>query len=147
MRVLLSLLLLFPGLSQAQVYKCTGKSGETVYSQNPCRSDAQPHVLRSGQLAGSDMRVDAQCLEQARAAIYGAANDRAASHNQRLAERRAAGATASELAQIERERRSAYADANAQVQQARRQCLRPPQDVPQAEDGTPPAMSGTQSDT
>lgn len=125
MRLVLALCLLLPCLSHAQVYKCTGRSGEPVYSQEPCRSDAQPHVLRNGQVAGADLRVDARCLEQARAGIYAAANDRAATFNQRLAQMRANGAAGADLARIERERTEQYAHANAQLREARRQCLRP----------------------
>ncbi|WP_240796957.1 DUF4124 domain-containing protein [Stenotrophomonas maltophilia] len=34
-------------LASAQVYKCKGASGETVYSQNPCAVGAEPMKLRS----------------------------------------------------------------------------------------------------
>jgi len=34
-------------LASAQVYKCKGASGETVYSQNPCAAGAEPMKLRS----------------------------------------------------------------------------------------------------
>lgn len=34
-------------LASAQVYKCKGASGETVYSQNPCAAGAGPMKLRS----------------------------------------------------------------------------------------------------
>jgi len=34
-------------LASAQVYKCKGASGETVYSQHPCAAGAEPMKLRS----------------------------------------------------------------------------------------------------
>ena len=47
-KVVMAMLLLgcFP-LASAQVYKCKGASGETVYSQNPCAAGAEPMKLRS----------------------------------------------------------------------------------------------------
>lgn len=148
MRVTLLLLLLLPAVSAAQVYKCTGRSGETVYSQDPCHADAQPHVLRSGQPAGSEgMRVDSGCLAQARARIYANANDRAAGINQRIAELRSGGAPAADLARLERERSQAYTEANTQLNAARRQCLRArdPEAVPQQD--AAPLPHGGQADS
>lgn len=40
------LLLLLPASAAAQVYKCKGKSGETVYSEHPCDARAEPMKLR-----------------------------------------------------------------------------------------------------
>lgn len=47
-KVVMAMMLLgcFP-LASAQVYKCKGASGETVYSQNPCAAGAEPMKLRS----------------------------------------------------------------------------------------------------
>lgn len=42
----LGALLLPPGEAAAQVYKCKGKSGETMYSEHPCDANAQPMKLR-----------------------------------------------------------------------------------------------------
>lgn len=39
-------LMLLPGMAFAQVYKCKGKSGESVYSEHPCDASAQPMKLR-----------------------------------------------------------------------------------------------------
>ncbi|KRG64878.1 hypothetical protein ABB26_05870 [Stenotrophomonas humi] len=43
---LIVLLLLLPASAFAQVYKCKGKSGETMYSENPCDARAEPMKLR-----------------------------------------------------------------------------------------------------
>ncbi len=40
------LLLLLPASAFAQVYKCKGKSGETMYSEHPCDARAEPMKLR-----------------------------------------------------------------------------------------------------
>ncbi|MCD9086249.1 DUF4124 domain-containing protein [Stenotrophomonas sp. SY1] len=40
------LLLLLPTTAMAQVYKCKGKSGETMYSEHPCDARAEPMKLR-----------------------------------------------------------------------------------------------------
>ena len=40
------LLLLLPTTALAQVYKCKGKSGETMYSEHPCDARAEPMKLR-----------------------------------------------------------------------------------------------------
>lgn len=52
-------------LASAQVYKCKGASGETVYSQNPCAAGAEPMKLRSS-------RGSAESAGEAanRAAVY-----------------------------------------------------------------------------
>lgn len=44
--VLTVLLLLLPASAYAQVYKCKGKSGETMYSEHPCDARAEPMKLR-----------------------------------------------------------------------------------------------------
>ncbi|HYQ24238.1 DUF4124 domain-containing protein [Stenotrophomonas sp.] len=46
----LVLLVLAP-LASAQVYKCKGASGETVYSQDPCGAGSEPVKLRSNRAA------------------------------------------------------------------------------------------------
>jgi len=46
----LVLLLLAP-VASAQVYKCKGASGETVYSQDPCGAGSEPMKLRSNRAA------------------------------------------------------------------------------------------------
>lgn len=46
----LALLMVAP-LASAQVYKCTGASGETTYSRDPCGAGAQPMKLRSNRAA------------------------------------------------------------------------------------------------
>lgn len=43
---LILLLLLLPASAFAQVYKCKGKSGETMYSEHPCDARAEPMKLR-----------------------------------------------------------------------------------------------------
>lgn len=103
MRLIGALLLfvLAPAASAADVYRCKGKSGETVYSESPCDGNTQPMKLRdtrplstaegSGPLGGSSTEVDdireAQraCTATATAAIYGPSNDRIASYQQQLA--------------------------------------------------------------
>lgn len=52
-------------LAAAQVYKCKGASGETVYSQNPCAVGIEPMKLRSN-------RSSAETAGEAanRAAVY-----------------------------------------------------------------------------
>lgn len=47
--ILLAIVLAAVGVpsASAQVYKCKGASGETVYSQNPCAGGAEPMKLRS----------------------------------------------------------------------------------------------------
>lgn len=44
--LLMLLLLLLPASAFAQVYKCKGKSGETMYSEHPCDARAEPMKLR-----------------------------------------------------------------------------------------------------
>lgn len=101
---LIGALLLFaiaPAAWAADVYRCKGKSGETMYSESPCDGNTQPMKLRdtrplstaeaSAALGGSSTEVDdareAQraCTATATAAIYGPSNDRIASYQQQLA--------------------------------------------------------------
>ncbi len=126
MRIALLVVLSLPVFAQAQVYKCSGKSGETVYSQSPCAGDARPHVLRSGQLAGSNLRLDRQCLQQAQASIYAASNDRVAGWQQQI---ELLGSTANNrprIIQLQQQIRDENASAKRQVDQARSDCLREP---------------------
>lgn len=131
-RSALLLLLAVPALAHAQVYKCSGKSGETVYSQQPCTSTAQPHVLRNGQLAGSNLRVDRQCLDQARASIYAASNDRISALQVQIDQLRRSGNNGPRIAQLEQQIDQQNRQANQQVNAARSECLREraPEPVP-----------------
>lgn len=49
----LLLLLLLPAGAHAQVYKCKGKSGETMYSEHPCDARAEPMKLREDRVAST----------------------------------------------------------------------------------------------
>lgn len=60
----LVLLALAP-LASAQVYKCKGASGETVYSQDPCGAGSQPMKLRPNRAAAESAGEAAN-----RAAVY-----------------------------------------------------------------------------
>lgn len=142
-RPTLLLLMCLPGLAGAQVYKCSGKSGEAVYSQAPCTANAQPHVLRNGQVAGSNLRVDRQCMDQARASIYAAANDRMAALQQQIKLLGEAGNNTPRIAQLEQNIRAENRQANQQVTAARQDCMRPVQTETEA---APVPVSG-QSDT
>ena len=46
-----AMMLLPCAVATAQVYKCKGSNGETVYAQNPCAKDSKPHDVRSGKAA------------------------------------------------------------------------------------------------
>lgn len=114
MRLTVTLLLVAvaPASWSADVYKCKGKSGETVYSESPCDSNSQPMKLRetrpsnegvtaveadedrpavSAPVAETDIAREAQreaqraCTAAATAAIYGPSNDRVAGYQQQLA--------------------------------------------------------------
>ena len=106
-----AMLMLLPGLAAAQVYKCKGKSGETVYSEFPCDASAQPMKLRDDPIAAAaapvtdgtgtpapqennvsaptagevDRSAERECVANATASIYGPSNDRVAAHQQQLA--------------------------------------------------------------
>ncbi|SBV35545.1 conserved exported hypothetical protein [uncultured Stenotrophomonas sp.] len=106
------MLMLLPGLAAAQVYKCKGKSGETMYSEFPCDASAQPMKLRDDPVAAAapppgadgggmptprtndapapatgeaDRSAERECVANATASIYGPSNDRVAAHQQQLA--------------------------------------------------------------
>lgn len=132
MRVpLLALLLLTPALASAQVYKCKGKSGETVYSQDPCDARAQPHVLRDGQAPGaSNLRLDRQCMSQASARIYAGSNDRIASLQHQIEQLAAEGNHATRIAQLRQSITAEGSQANRAVSQARAGCMREPEAAP-----------------
>lgn len=51
--VLALLLLMLPATAAAQVYKCKGKSGETMYSEHPCDAKAEPMKLREQPVSSS----------------------------------------------------------------------------------------------
>lgn len=142
-RLALVLLLSLPGLAAAQVYKCAGKSGETVYSQAPCSQGAQPHVLRSGQLAGSNLRLDRQCMDQARASIYAATNDRIAHMEQQIKLLQQSANNGPQIRQLHQQITAENANANRLTQAARSDCMREREPEPDA----PPAPQTSQADT
>ncbi|MGV8961139.1 MAG: DUF4124 domain-containing protein [Stenotrophomonas sp.] len=97
------LLLFASAASAAEVYKCKGKSGATIYSEYPCEAGAQPLKLRDSRPASSadattasaadtapaidaDDARDAErsCTASATASIYGPSNDRIAGYQQQL---------------------------------------------------------------
>lgn len=137
-RMTLALLLTVPGLSAAQVYKCSGKSGETVYSQSPCTQDARPHVLRNGHLAGSNLRLDRQCLDQARAGIYAAANDRVAALQQQVMLLQQSGNHSPRIASLREQIANENRNASRQASEARADCMREREPEPEAD--TPPGQ-------
>ena len=108
------LLLLLPASAAAQVYKCKGKSGETVYSEHPCDARAEPMKLRESTVsapppqqptasdgerssegdpstAPADSRelaeardAERSCISTATASIYGSSNDRVGTLQQQM---------------------------------------------------------------
>lgn len=112
--VLTLLLLLLPASAAAQVYKCKGKSGETVYSEHPCDARAEPMKLRDTPVsapapqqpeasegssgnegdappAPADSRelaeareAERSCISTATASIYGSSNDRVGTLQQQM---------------------------------------------------------------
>lgn len=112
--VLPLLLLLLPASAAAQVYKCKGKSGETVYSEHPCDARAEPMKLRespvpapapSQQVAiegkhqdeneaapapadsgelAEAREAERSCISTATASIYGSSNDRVGTLQQQM---------------------------------------------------------------
>lgn len=115
MRLIITLLLITvaPASWSADVYKCKGRSGETVYSESPCDGNSQPMKLRETRpstdnvaalepndappaesapaAVEADIAREAQreaqraCTATATAAIYGPSNDRVAGYQQQLA--------------------------------------------------------------
>lgn len=107
--VLTLLLLSLPASAAAQVYKCKGKSGETVYSEHPCDARAEPMKLRESPVsapapqqmtiegegepapAPADSRelaeareAERSCISTATASIYGSSNDRVGTLQQQM---------------------------------------------------------------
>ena len=110
--VLTLLLLLLPASAAAQVYKCKGKSGETVYAEHPCDASAEPMKLRESAAsapapqqpaatgrdaegepatAPTDSRelaeardAERSCISTATASIYGSSNDRVGTLQQQM---------------------------------------------------------------
>ncbi len=92
-------------LASAQVYKCKGASGETVYSQNPCAAGAEPMKLRSSrsstetageasnraavyqntELADAGI-VERNCVQGERSRIYGPLESRSQQVGRQVAE-------------------------------------------------------------
>jgi hypothetical protein len=151
------LLALLPGVAGAQVYKCKGRNGESVYSQDPCDGNTTPMALKvskpaspggndgAGSSSGSAMDY---CVANASAVIYGPSNDRVATLQERVAalqqqaiaepgNANVRGQIASLQQSIARER----ASATAQLSTARRRCA----DENAAPPGTP--SSGSTSDS
>lgn len=112
--VLTLLLLLLPASAAAQVYKCKGKSGETVYSEHPCDARAEPMKLRESPVSApapqQQLVIDGErqaegeptttpadsgelaeareaersCIGTATASIYGSSNDRVGTLQQQM---------------------------------------------------------------
>ncbi len=110
--LLAALLLLLPGAAAAQqVYKCKGRSGETVYAEHPCDARAEPMKLRDDPTAntatpplqatggteptataasnGTELEAnrsaERSCIANATASIYGSSNDRVGTLQQQMA--------------------------------------------------------------
>jgi len=102
--------------ASAQVYKCKGASGETVYSQDPCGKGAEPVKLRSNRAATetageaanrsavyrttelTDAGIaERNCLQSEQSRIYGPLDARAQAANRQVADlnRQLAGASGS----------------------------------------------------
>lgn len=93
------------GPAQAQVYKCTGSNGETVYAQNPCGAGAKEVTMRPSRGAArssaevatqtavfrstdlSDAAIaERNCVSSARSSIYTPVDNRIAGYQRQLAE-------------------------------------------------------------
>ncbi|MEG2805043.1 DUF4124 domain-containing protein [Stenotrophomonas sp.] len=91
------------GQAHAQVYKCTGKNGETVYAQNPCGAGAKEVQLGSTRAATrsssevatrqavfrstdlSDAAIaERNCTASARSNIYGPVDGRIAGYQRQV---------------------------------------------------------------
>ncbi len=114
--LLAALFLLLPGAAAAQqVYKCKGKSGETVYAEHPCDARAEPMKLRDNPAATgtsspppattndagepastpassanaseleANRSAERSCIANATASIYGSSNDRVGTLQQQMA--------------------------------------------------------------
>lgn len=101
--LLLAILITTSPLAAAQVYKCKGASGETVYTEAPCTPTAEPMRLRTTraatQTAGeaanreavfrstdlSDARLaEQQCIAAANESIQRPADERIAGHERQI---------------------------------------------------------------
>lgn len=134
--VLPLLLLLLPASAAAQVYKCKGKSGETMYSEHPCDARAEPMKLReqaAATPANSASSADSQpapapaasgspaealeaersCISTATASIYGSSNDRVGTLQQQMSSlnEQLAQATDAERSQALRQRMATFRQA------------------------------------
>ncbi|WP_305806459.1 DUF4124 domain-containing protein [Stenotrophomonas sp. YIM B06876] len=142
-------LLFASAASGAEVYRCKGKSGATIYSESPCEAGAQPLKLRDSRLAGiseattttaadtpgidADDARDAErsCTASATASIYGPSNDRIAGYQQQLLALRQqldsagadnAAAVRARMAALRQSISGEHASAHAQDAAARRRC-------------------------
>ena len=134
--VLPLLLLLLPVSAAAQVYKCKGKSGETMYSEHPCDARAEPMKLREqaaatpasaassaeGQPAAATaasgspaeaLEAERSCISTATASIYGSSNDRVGTLQQQMStlNEQLAQATDAERSQALRQRMATFRQA------------------------------------
>lgn len=120
--LLMAAVWLLPADSLAQVYKCKGASGETVYTQDPCTADAKPVSIRGSQPGQMTHRLDRQCLSDASARIYAASNDRIAglhAHIQTLATQ---ANNTPRIAELRRAIGREHANAQRQIDAARQGC-------------------------
>lgn len=138
--VLPLLLLLIPASAAAQVYKCKGKSGETMYSEHPCDARAEPMKLRdqaaatpansasnadgqpatattaapaAGGTAAEALEAERSCISTATASIYGSSNDRVGTLQQQMStlNEQLAQATDAERSQALRQRMATFRQA------------------------------------
>ena len=155
MRLLLLtlLLLLLPASAAAQVYKCKGRSGETMYSEHPCDARAEPMKLRdqagangatspsspvAAPASGSGTPAEAleaerSCISTATASIYGSSNDRVGTLQQQMGilNEQLAAAQDAQRSKALRERMATFrqaisrehASAHTQMNTARRACI------------------------
>ncbi|WP_313320112.1 DUF4124 domain-containing protein [Stenotrophomonas sp.] len=100
--ILFILLLLLPATAAADVYKCKGKSGETMYSEHPCDARAEPMKLRD-------------TTPSAAVAPATVAMDNGAQTQQGDSESPAAAESSGELEAIRAAEKSCIADATASI--------------------------------
>ena len=145
-------LLLLPASAAAQVYKCKGRSGETMYSEHPCDARAEPMKLRdqagsNGAISTSNpvaapapssgtpaqaLEAERSCISNATASIYGSSNDRVGTLQQQMSmlNEQLAQAADAQRSQALRQRMATFrqaisrehASAHAQMNTARRAC-------------------------
>ena len=96
----LAIALLWPAAATAQVYRCKGASGETVFSQAPCGGDAQEVKVRASRaatavdgeapraVAGPDLSdgpiAERVCLQNREAPIIRSSNQRLADYQRQI---------------------------------------------------------------